>query len=279
MNFIKKFFCASLGIVASVYVSVAQNDAPSPAAVGQYFFLGFEMPMFRVKDRANTPQAFEGFGYKISFGYEHITQRFISRFQGGYTFGTGSPKTRPKNKPQTNVSLNDFDFTYSYYRNLKNIPNAEAQNFAQQGTYVGGNIRFLIDMRQYSLPSNNVMGFQANIMLNGGAWIRQNINKNWRFNYEATTSLLALTLRPSYIGMPIIRDTFDISPRTILKSPMLATIPRFVSFQNTFSFDQQINDYRARRILYDWFLIANRRAQKPLLMSGGGLGYQSLFKL
>ena len=279
MNITKKLFFTLLGIVGSASVCTAQDDVPPPAAVGEYFFLGFEMPLVRVKDRANSPQAFECYAYKISFGYEAIRLRFISRFKGSYAFGSGSPKTRPKGKPQTSVSLNDFDFTYSYYRNLQNISDTEADNFAKQGNYVGGSIRFFMDMRQYSLPSNNVMGYQANLMLNGGAWIRQNVNKNWRFNYEATTPLMALTLRPSYIGLPIMSDTFDISPRSILKSIQFATIPTLVGFQNTFSFDQQINDYRARRILYDWFVLSNSRAKKPVIMSGGGLGYQSLFKL
>lgn len=258
---------------------VAQENAPPPAAVGTYFFLGFEMPLFRVKDRANSPQAFEGYAYKISFGYERVRQRFISRFKGSYAFGSGSPKTRPKGKPQTGVSLNDFDFSYSYYRNVRNVADTAANNFAVQGNYIGGTVRFLVDMRQYSLPSNNVMGFQANLTLNGGAWIRQNINKNWRFNYEASTPLMALTLRPSYIGLPIMRDTFNVSPSSILKSVQFATIPKFVGFENTFSFDQQINDYRARRISYNWFVLANSRAKKPVIMSGGGFGYQSLFKL
>lgn len=279
MNLIKKLFFTLLGVAASMSVCLAQDEVPPPAAVGEYFFLGFEMPLFRVKDRANSPQAFEGYGYKISFGYEKIKQRFISRFKGSYTFGSGSPKTRPKSKSLTSVRLNDFDFSYSYYQNLQNIPDAEANNFVKQGTYVGGSIHFLADMRQYSLPSNNVIGFQSNLSLHGGVWVRQNMNKNWRFNYEATTPLMALTLRPSYIGLPIMRDTFDVSPRNILKAICIATIPKFVGFQNTFSFDQQINDYRARRISYDWFVLSNSRGKKPVIMSGGGLGYQSLFKL
>jgi hypothetical protein len=162
---------------------------------------------------------------------------------------------------------------------VKNIPDAESLNFVQKGTYAGGSVSFLADVRQYSLPSNNVLGFQSNVTFNAGVLLRENLNHQWRFNYEATTPLLALTLRPSYVGMPLLRDTFEVSPKTFLKGIKITTLPKFVGFKNTFSFDQQIKDHRARRLSYDWFVLANRSAQKPVYWSGGGFGYQSLFKM
>ncbi len=239
----------------------------------KYFFLGIALSTFKNKDEAHSPMTYKGSGLTFRIGFEEINPGFVARFSANISFGSASPKLKPRQTAvQSSFDLSNIDISYSHYRRL-NVENTEGwQN------YVGGTVFLTFDTRSYSLPSNNLNGFQMNMGLNGGGFFNKDIGADWRFNYEPNATIFAYSVRPNYIGLPETEQIGRFNIKSVLKSGRFATVNRFFRFQNRFSFDKQVKDWRQNRLFYAWDWTNNRTA--GLLQTVySHLGYETLFKL
>jgi hypothetical protein len=273
-----------LALLFCGFTMLLSNDAA--AQIGRddtYFMLGIAVPIGRVRDVAHSPLPYSGEGLEVRVGYERLSPQLVSRFTVSYLMGDLAPRTKPR--PKRILSALDWQniqVTYSYFQRI-NGANAAADALA---AYVGGAINFTADLRQYTLPSNNVFGYQFNTTFNVGTHLRQSIGNatvkdrsdlQWHWNDEATLALFAHTIRPTYIGMPPIADG-RFSPKTIIKNATYGTLNRVFRFTNRAEIEQSPNDYHSRRLNYTWQIIQNRAAEKVTAVQGG-LGFESWFKL
>ena len=237
--------------------------------------MGVGVPIARVKDKAHSPLAYSGFALNLHLGFERISPTEISRFAiNSILYCQMTPKVSPRPKRSLSVAdLNSGQFTYSYYR--------------QQGggKYVGGQAILQLDMTNYSLPSNNVLGYQLNFSVGVGGQYRNKIDeKNNRYlNYEAQLPLLTYTLRPAYVGMPKQLKELDLNQKNgnwqYLKQGKITTVHQFFQFKNRIDIEQQNNEYRANRLHYTWQYLYNGSQPKSLRQVIGGVGYDTFFKM
>jgi hypothetical protein len=259
------FLCATLN---------AQE--PLTARGDKYFFLGLSLPITKVRDQAHSPQLYQGLTPTFSIGHDRIGQNIATRFAFSYTLSLIglTPKTRPK--PERQLSSADVSAVHFSAAVYKRVGTFDAAGWNR---YVGGALTFTFDSRQYSLPSNNIFGYQINTSLNAAGFVQKKIDKAWYFNYEAATPLISYALRPNHIGMPpMTTGDFSGSIKRILTSGKIVTVNKLFRFYNRFSFEQQINDHRKRRYTYTWDASVNRVSQS-LNSVTAGLGYESLFKM
>lgn len=258
-----------LSIMILAFSSNGQ-DPKLPRSV--YFFLGIGLPIMKVRDQGHSPLKYQGFLPTLRIGYEQINESYVSRVVVSASFGMTSPKNKPR--PQqtiSNAEVNQLQINYSYYKHISQYsPNG-------WNTYLGGVFTITMDLRNYNLPSNNLLGYQINASLNPGSFIQKNLDDKWRFNYEAFTPVLSYALRPSYMGMIPMKDG-DFNAKSVLSNGKIVTVNKLFRFYNRFSFDQTINDHRQRRINYAWDFHSNRLS-KPLKSIISGVGYESLFKM
>ncbi len=275
-------------LIATTFSLLASGVyAQSPA--GEYFFMGIEFPMYRLKDKGHSPQTFSN-GFlgiqKIILGYEEIRPNFISRFKMSATMGdlglSVSPK--PKKKGLTSVDVNHIELSYSYYKNVNQMNSQVLDGYVKKGDYVGGSLAFVMHINTFSLPTNNVLGFNVGTVLSVGGMIRRplesKVDSKWRFNAEAEVPILAHMARPTYLGMVPVPDSMvKFSPSAIFKNLKFMPIGLYSGIKTSFQAEQQVKDYRARRFTYDWQVLRNSGGAKPYTLVGGGFGYQSLFKM
>ncbi|NJN35326.1 MAG: hypothetical protein HC817_14805 [Saprospiraceae bacterium] len=239
-----------------------------------YFFMGIAFSSFKTKDEAHSPLTYKGSGLTFRVGFEEINPNFVARFAANISVGGASPKLKPRQTTgQSSFSLNNIDILYSHYRRINGENTEGWQNYA------GGTFYFTFDTRAYTLPSNNLNGFQINMGLNGGVFLNKNIGSDWRFNYEPNATLLAYSIRPNYIGLPETEQIGRFSLKSLLRSGRFATVNRFFRFQNRFSFDQQVKEWRQNRFYYAWDWTNNQTAAALLQSVHSHLGYETLFKL
>ena len=237
-----------------------------------YFFMGLEFPLVKVRDHGHSPLNYKGLEATFRLGHEEINPNFVSRISFSASIGSATPGFKSKaEQGNSSVDINNFQVSYAYYRLLGDY-NTEGWN-----RYVGGAFTLHLDLRSYSLPSNNLFGFQANGALNLGGFVQKKLSDNWRFNYEAFTPVLTYAIRPNYVGMLPISGS-DFSLGKILATGKWVTMNKLFRFYNRLSFDQQINDHRQRRIFYDWDFYSNT-VSKPMQSVRSGVGYESLFKM
>jgi hypothetical protein len=257
-------------ILSFVFHKTEAQDMNPPRQV--YFFLGVGFPIMKVRDQAHSPLKYQGWVPTLRIGHEEINQGFVSRIALSAGFGGGAPKSKPKaTQSQSAFEISYFQFSYAYYSLLGGY-DTEGWN-----RYLGGAFTFTFDLRNYNLPSNNLLGYQVNTSLNVGGFVRKKLSDDWRFNYEAITPVISYCVRPNYIGMaPATKGDFNF--KDVIKSGKIVTVNKLFRFYNRFSFDQQINDHRQRRLSYTWDF-HNNVVAKPLQSTSGGLGYESLFKM
>ena len=259
-----------------LFSSILTAQEPAPNFGDTYFYLGFNFPITKVRDRAHSPQLYQGWTPTVSLGYQSVGKEGVARINFSYTFSplNLSPKTRPKPERQlSSANLNTFQFSTAVYKRVGNY-DTEGWN-----RYVGGALTFTFDTRVYNLPSNNLFGYQCNTSLNAGAFVQKKLDDKWRFNYEAFTPLLSYSLRPNHIGMPpLTTGDFSNGAKRFLKSGKVVTINKLFRFYNRFSFEKIINDHRQRQFSYTWDAVVNKVAQ-PVTSITGGLGTASLFKM
>ena len=245
----------------------------------KYFFIGIALPVTKVRDKAHSPQIYQGLTPTLSIGYDRIGQNVVSRFAFSYTFttfpfGSISPKTRPK--PERQLSSADVSLIHISAGVNKRVGNYNTEGWNR---YVGGSLSFTFDARMYNLPSNNIFGYQVNTSLNAGGFVQKKLDRTWHFNYEAATPLLSYALRPNHIGMPpMTTGDFSGNIKRMLSAGKVVTVNKLFRFYNRFSFEQQINDHRKKRFAYTWEACMNH-VEQPLNSVMGGLGYESLFKM
>lgn len=261
----------------SLFSTLLNAQEPLTPRGDKYFFLGINITKVNVRDEAHSPQLYSGWSPVLRIGYERIGQATVSRFAVSYAMGTLTPHARPKPKKQlSSADLTGIQFHYAYYRRVNGF-DTEGWN-----RYVGGSICINADIRQYSLPANNLLGYQFNTSLNGGVFIHKKLgNEAWRFNYEAFIPVISYGIRPNYIGMPPMSSSGGNGGNSVkkgLKQGKIVTFNKLFRFYNRFSFDQQINDHRERRIAYYWDYHVNH-ISKPLNSITSGLTYESLFKM
>jgi hypothetical protein len=260
-----------------LFLSATLNaQEPLTARGDKYFFLGVSLPITKVRDQAHSPQLYQGLTPTFSIGHDRIGQNIATRFTFSYTLSLGglTPKTRPKPERQlSSADVNALHFSAGVYKRV-GIYDREGWN-----RYVGGSLTFTFDSRLYSLPSNNLFGYQVNTSLNAAGFVRKKFDKTWHFNYEAATPIISYALRPNHIGMPpMTTGDFSANIKRMLMSGKLVTVNKLFRFYNRFAFEQQINDHRKRRYTYTWDASVNRVSQ-PLNAVMAGFGYESLFKM
>ncbi len=264
----KAFTFLFLFILSSLNLN-AQDPKP-PRQI--YFFLGIGFPLTKVRDQAHSPLKYQGWTPTFRIGHEEITENHVSRISVSGSFGSATPKSRPKPKQNlSNLDISNIHVNYAYYHR-RGAYDTEGWN-----NYLGGAITFTFDVRNYSLPSNNLMGYQTNLSLNVGTFVQKKLSDTWRFNYEAFTPIISYSLRPTYLGMLPMKNS-DFNAKNVFSNGKVVTVNKLFRFYNRFSFDQQINDHRQRRLFYSWDY-HNNTVSKPLQSISGGVGYESLFKL
>jgi RNAse (barnase) inhibitor barstar len=259
-----------------LFSTVLAAQEPLSANGDNYFFLGFTLPITKVRDQAHSPQLYQGWTPTVSLGYQSVGKDVVTRSGFSYTFSFPglSPKTRPKPERQlSSANMNTIQASVAVYKRVGDY-DTEGWN-----RYAGGVLTFTFDTRVYDLPSNNLFGYQCNTSLNLGAFVQKKLDNKWRFNYEAFTPLLSYALRPNHIGMPpLTSGNFSGGMKRILTSGKVVTINKLFRFYNKFSVEKQINDHRQRQFSYTWDAVVNRVGQ-PLNSVMGGLGQASLFKM
>lgn len=237
-----------------------------------YFFLGVGLPIMKIKDEGHSPLKYQGWIPTMRLGYEATSKNSVSRVAVSAALGVAKPQSIPnvqRNPSSTDVT--NIQFSYVYYKRLG------AYDTEGWNTYVGGALTFTFDIRNYALPSNNLVGYQTNASLNMGAFAQNKLSGQWRFNYEAFTPVISYTLRPNYLGMLPMKGT-DFNAKNVFSNGKIVTMNKLFRFYNRLSFDQQIKDYRQRRLFYSWDYHSNT-VSKNLKSVSGGLGYESLFKM
>ena len=140
---------------------------------GNYFFIGFSLPIVKVRDLGHSPQLYQGLVPTLSAGYQHIEKNFVFRQRFAFSFsmgpfGTLAPKTRPKPQQQmSSASVNLFQVSSGLY---KRVGDYNTEGWLR---YVGGALTFTFDGRLYNLPSNNIFGYQCNTSLNVGGFVEK----------------------------------------------------------------------------------------------------------
>ena len=238
-----------------------------------YFFLGFSLPLVKVRDEGHSTLLYRGLNPTFRLGYERVGTDVVSRISVSFSSGDIKPKTRPQpDKTLSKAEISTIEISYAYYQRLGNAYDTEGVN-----RYVGGALSFLFDGRSYNLPSNNLFGYQANLSLNAGGFFMKKINNTVRANDEILTPLLTFSMRPNYIGlMPL--TTGDFSVKKVLQTGKFVTVNKVFRLYNRLGFDQQINDHRQRRLSYTWDGMMNN-VSRPLRSVSAGLTYESLFKM
>lgn len=258
-------------LISIIYTNPLKAQDPAPPRQ-VYFFLGIGVPLTKVRDEAHSPLKYTGFAPTLRIGYENINEKYVTRIVFSGAFGMATPKSKPKPKFNlSNLDMSNFQINYAYYR-LNGAYDTEGWNY-----YLGGALTLTFDIRNYNLPSNNLVGYQTNASLNFGTFVQKKLSDNWRFNYEAFTSILSYSLRPTYLGMLPMKNS-DFNAKSVFLNGKLVTLNKLFRFYNRFSFDQQINDHRQRRLYYSWDY-HNNTVSKHLQSITGGLGYESLFKM
>lgn len=246
------------------------QETPRGAA---YFFLGAGFQLSRLYDAGHSRQTYTGITTAIRIGHERVGQNSVSRIMLSSTVGSAAPKVKPKPKKQlSGVELSQFQVSYAYYQRA--TPRFEADGW---NAYVGGVFTVNADVNSYSLPSNNLMGFQLTTSLNAGGLVRKSLEGAWTLQYEAFTPLVSGVLRPNYIGMLPFTGG-DIKPESFFQQAKIATFNKLFRFYHNIGLEQQINAHRQRRVQYSWDYWSSRTS-KPLKRSDTGLTYQSLFKM
>lgn len=266
-------------LIFSFFSTFLMAQEPLSARGDTYFFLGFSLPIVKVRDQAHSPQVYRGLTPTLNIGYQRVGRDFVLRQSIAYSFSLGpigilSPKTRPKPERQlSNASVGILQASSAVYKRVGSY-DTEGWN-----RYVGGVLSFTFDSRVYNLPSNNIFGYQCNTSLNLGGFIQKKLDNKWQFSYEAFTPLISYSLRPNHIGMmPLTTGDFSGGAKRFLKSGKVVTINKLFRFYNRFSFNRTINDHRQRQFYYTWDAVVNRVSQ-PLNAVTGGLGTESLFKM
>ena len=238
-----------------------------------YFFLGLRLPVIAVRDVGHSPLIYRGLVPTLMVGYEKNTPEFVTRFQASIGIGGAAPKMKPRtDRMLSSAQVNNIELTISYCRGVNTYTLNDWNN------YVGIRFSVLIDARIYNLPSNNLMGYHMNTSLNLAARTQKKISDTWLFQYEAAVPLLAYSVRPNFNGtFPEVAAESGLAMK-FFKSGSFVTFPTYFRFTNNFSFTQNINDGRERRLSYQWDYL-NHAKINPLTYISGGLGYESLFKL
>ena len=238
-----------------------------------YFFLGLRLPMIAVRDVGHSPLIYRGLVPTLIVGYEKSAPDFVSRFQASIGIGGAAPSMKPRtDRMLSSAEVNNIELTYSYFRGVNTYALADWNN------YVGGRFSVLVDMRAYNLPSNNLTGYHLNTSLSLAAHTQKKLSDTWLFQYEAAVPFLAYSIRPNYNGtFPDVAAEVGLAKK-FFKSGSVVTFPTYFRFTNNFSFTQNINDGRERRLSYQWDYLQHTKIN-PLTYISGGLGYESLFKL
>jgi hypothetical protein len=257
-------------IVITICLSTKAQEARLP--LQSYFFLGLSAPIFKIKDKAHSPLTYTGVSGNLRLGYEQYKADFISRQYISFSFGNGMPKIKPKpSQMLSQLDLTGFELVFQYYHRL-NTFDTEGWN-----RYFGGGFNLYFDIRNYNLPSNNLLGYQANTSLNAGLLTHKKLNEVWHFEYELFTPILSYTLRTNYNGMLPVKGN-DFAVKNVLKTGDIVTINKFFRLYNRFSANQLIKEYRQRRISYFWDYLSNKSSQ-DLKSVTAGISYEALFKM
>jgi hypothetical protein len=237
-----------------------------------YLFLGFAVPLVTLRDEAHSQLKYRGLAPTVRVGFENINGDFVSRLTISAALGRAKPKTKPKpERMLSGMDISNIQFNYTYYTILNTYSKKDWNQ------YLGGAVTVTLDLRSYSLPSNNLLGYQINFSLNAGGFVQKLVNDKNSINYEVFTPLLSYSLRPTYLGMLPIKGS-DMNPLTIFSNGKIVTVDKLFRLYNRFSVDQQIKPYRAHRLFYSWDFHSNT-VIKPLKSVMGGFGYEALFKL
>ena len=253
-----------------ISINIQAQDPQLPRQV--YFFLGVGLPIMKVKDEGHSPLKYQGWTPTVRLGYEAISKTEVSRIAISAGLGVAKPYSKPKaQRNPSSTDVTNIQFSYAYYTR------SGAYDTEGWNTYFGGALTVSFDIRNYTLPSNNLVGYQANASLNMGAFAQNKLSDQWRFNYEAFTPIISYTLRPNYLGMLPMKGT-DFNAKNVFSNGKIVTMNKLFRFYNRLSFDQQIKDYRQRRLYYSWDYHSNT-VSKNLKSVSGGFGYESLFKM
>ncbi len=256
-----------------IVANLTDTKAQDPQEARQiYFFLGVGLPIVKIRDEGYSPLKYQGWTPTLRLGYERISKISVSRIAVSASIGAAKPQSSPK--VQQNLSSADvtnIQFSYAYYRR------SGAYNTEGWNSYLGGALTLTFDVRNYNLPSNNLVGYQTNASLNLGAFAQNKLSDTWRFNYEVFTPIISYALRPNYLGMLPMKGT-DFNAKNVFSNGKVVTVNKLFRFYNRLSFDQQIKDYRQRRIHYTWDYHSNT-ISKNLKSVSAGMGYESLFKM
>jgi hypothetical protein len=257
--------------IFNIFVTVT-GFGQNPTQLGKYFHLGIAIPILHLYDKGHSPLTYSGRGVKLQFGFEYHRENYMARTQFSYTYSPVSPSSKPRPRVMmSNADYNRIQFSYGYYRKLKNnISPSDAISNLNTSNWLGATFNIDFSSNDYNLPSNNLFGYYGTTSLNLSGRFQTPIGQDSTksFNYEATMPLISYAIRPNYIGMmPLIDGTFDFVK--IAKQGAFATLNQLFQSQDKF--------YIANRFNYEWEF-RNNTTQQLFRSVIGAFGYETLFK-
>ncbi len=238
----------------------------------RYFFIGVKLPILAVRDEGHSPLIYRGLESTLRFGF--VTRRTTEYGEIAFELGFGeiSPRVKPvTNKIMSNASSSHFTFVTRHAYLLNNYSAGSAN------TYLGFDVRYSFNARQYTLPSNNLFGYTSSFAISAFGMFQNNISTNYLFNYDAHVPLLSLEHRPDYMGLPNFSESKSIVGR-IFGSGKIVTFDKKLELNHRFTITNSVNDHHQRALSYEGQYLQNF-VSRPLHSTSGGFAYTELFKL
>jgi len=255
-------------LVLGPYWLLAQPDTP-PLPTGTYWSAGIGIPISTVRDRAHSPLAYRGMGFRTFFTHERIRSNRVFRSQLTLTNVQLRPYSRPKLSSRQAAKLNEVLWTFGYFSQVSPNTNPESVQ------YVGGSFTLHANTRSYPLPSNNKTGFAVALSVNLAGMDRRQLDGNdWTSVSTAEIPLLSLLARPGYVGIPESVAEQKVTFKSIWKPFQVVSLNKFFRLSTQINVDHRRRDWRYDRFSYQWDVFAAGLPRyKPIVSSTSSLGY------
>lgn len=254
------------GLICLVYLLPAQeNILPTE---GHYLTIGVGVPIHTVRDKAYSPLAYRGTGFRAFLSYEHLQPKVISQLRIEFDNASTKAYVKPKQDVARSGALTNLRLQLAYYFRLGDA-DVETQSYA------GFAYEVEVGAWNFPLPANNTVGFLMQSNLSATYLNRQTLDwDNWALNASASLPLINTVYRPSYIGLSgkIATEKFKISE--VFSDLQWGTFNTLTKLNINVSLDQQKETWRTNRFEYDWKLrYTSLPKGRSLLSTTGALSY------
>ena len=242
-----KYFCLLAGLFLSGLLPAQEAALKGD---GDFFTLGVGIPINTVRDRAHSPLAYRGSGFRIFTTYENIRPEGVFRLNFSMDNVSLKAYVRPRQDVKREAGMNDLNLSLAYYTRIGNAENAADRQ------YFGGVYYLQVNQREYPLPANNISGFLLHTSLGVGALDQRSLETDqWTLNSTVDLPLVSAIFRPAYIGLPDVLSVQKVKFGTIVRNFHLVTVNQFFKINVGFDFDKTRQTWRTDRYSYNWNLL------------------------